>query len=158
MRLAETQALTGEQEAAASSYAKFLETYPESRWTRNARFGLAFALESSGDSEKAIPEYQKLLADNKVDLWTVRGRFQLGECYFNLQKYDEAIAEFVNVEINYTKYPAWQAKSVLEMARVLIAQDEKDKAADRLKDVIKRYPKEKAAAVAQQYLDELRSQ
>ncbi len=158
MRLAETQALSNQHADAQKTYAAFLENFPQSRWTRNARFGLAFAMENAGDSKKAIPEYKKLLADKKVDLWTVRSRFQIGECYFNLQQYEEAVAEFVNVEINYAKYPSWQAKAVLEMARVLIAQDNKEKAAERLKDVIRRYPKEKAATVAQQYLDELRTQ
>jgi TolA-binding protein len=42
------------------------------------------------------------------------------------------------------------------MARVLIAQGKKAQAAERLKEVIQRYSKEKAATVAQQYLDELR--
>lgn len=156
MRLAETQALTNEHAAAAKSYAAFLEKFPKSRWTRNARFGLGFAMENGGDSAKAIPEYRQLLADKTVDLWTVRARFQIGECYFNLQQYDEAVAEFVNVEINFGKYPDWQAKAVLETARVLIAQGKKAQAVERLKELIVRFPKEKAATVAQQLLDELR--
>ncbi|MFT5412767.1 MAG: TolA-binding protein, partial [Verrucomicrobiales bacterium] len=156
MRLAESQALTNQHAAAQTAYADFLKKFPDSRWTRNAQFGLAFAMEGAGASEKAIPEYKKLLAGEKVDLWTVRGRFQIGECYFNLQKYEQAVSEFVDVEINYKKYPSWQAKAVLEMARVLIAQKKPEQAAGRLKEVISRYPKEKAAIVAQQYLDELR--
>jgi len=156
MRLAETHALTNQHAEAGETYTVFLEKFPKSKWIRNARFGLGFAMENAGNSEQAILEYRKLLGDKKVDLWTVRGRFQIGECYFNLQKYDEAVAEFVNVEINYRKYPSWQAKAVLEMARVLIAQDKKAQAAERLKEVIQRYPKENAATVAQQYLDELR--
>ena len=157
MRLAETQALTNQHAAAQTSYLAFLEKFPESRWKRNAQFGLAFALESAGESEKAIPEYQKLLTGGEVDLWTVRGRYQLGECRFNLQQYEDAVGEFVNVEINYKQYPDWQAKAVLEMARVLMAQKKNDQAAERLKDLITRYPDQKAATVAQQYLDELRS-
>ena len=150
MRLAETQALSGQHAEAKTTYTAFLENFPDSRWTRNARFGLAFAMENGGESETAI-------ADKKIDLWTVRSRFQIGECHFNLQQYEKAVAEFVNVEISYTKYPAWQAKSVLEIARILIAQDQKDLATERLKEVIQRYPKETAATVAQQYLDELRA-
>ena len=157
MRLAETQALTGQQEEAKTTYAAFLESFPESRWKRNARFGLAFAMENAGEAEAAIAEYRTLLDDKNVDLWTVRSRFQIGECHFNLKEYDKAVAEFVNVEISHTKYPAWQAKAVLEIARILIAQDEKKLAAERLKEVISRYPKEKAATVAQQYLDQLRA-
>ena len=80
MRLAETQALTGQHEEAKTTYAAFMEVFPESRWARNARFGLAFATENGGDSANAIPEYKKLLDDPKVDLWTVRSRFQTGEC------------------------------------------------------------------------------
>ncbi len=156
MRLAETRALTGQHAEAGETYAAFLEKFPDSRWRRNAQFGLAFATENGGDSEAAIPVYRELLADKKVDLWTVRGRFQVGECLFNLQRYDEAVAEFVNVEINYPKYPDWQAKAMLETARVLIAQEKKGQASDRLKDLIRRHPKQKAATVAQQYLDELR--
>ncbi len=157
MRLAETQALTNQHTAAQAAYAGFLEKFPDSRWKRNAQFGMAFAMENSGESAQAIPEYRKLLADKKVDLWTVRSRYQIGECFFNLQEYEKAVSEFVAVEINYKKYPSWQAKAVLEMARVLIAQKKNSQAAERLKDVITRYPKEKAATVAQQYLDELRS-
>ncbi len=157
MRLAETQALTEAHADAQKSYLAFLKNFPESRWTRNARFGLAFAMESAGDSEKAIPEYRKLLEEKKTDLWTVRARYQIGECLFNTQKYDEAVAEFLNVEINFGEYPSWQAKAVLEIGRVLLAQNNKDKAAERFKDVITRYPKESAATVAQQYLDEIRA-
>jgi len=157
MRLAETQALTEAHADAQKSYRAFLEKFPESRWKRNARFGLAFAMESAGESEKAIPEYRKLLEEKTTDLWTVRGRYQLGECLFNLRKYDEAVAEFLNVEIHFAEYPGWQAKAVLEIGRVLLAQNDKEKAAERFKDVIVRYPKEGAATVAQQYLDELRA-
>ena len=87
----------------------------------------------------------------------MRSRFQIGECYFNMQQYDKAIAEFVHVEINYKKYPSWQAKSILEIGRVLLAQGKREDASQRFKEVITRYSKEKAAVVARQYLDELRS-
>jgi TolA-binding protein len=68
------------------------------------------------------------------------------------------VSQFLNVEIHYKKYPNWQAKGILEIARVLLAQDKRVEAIQRFKDVILRYPKEKAAVVARQYLDQLRSQ
>ena len=73
-----------------------------------------------------------------------------------MQKYERATAEFVNIEINYKQYPGWQAKSVLEIGRVLLAEGKRDQATQTFKDVIKRYPNENAAVVARQYLDELR--
>ncbi len=159
MRLAETQSLTGDHAAAAAGFRAFLAAYPESAWTRNAQFGLGFALESGGDSEAALPEYAKLLADaSKVDQWAVRARFQTGECLFNLQRYDDAVTEFVHVEVHYSKYPQWQAKSALECARVLIAQGDKEAGAERLREVIERYPKQEAVrTLAGQLLDQLRA-
>jgi len=158
MRLGETQALTSQYKEATDTYRKFLNSYGESKWLRNAQFGLGYALEKNDKPQEAVNEYVKLLTDpKKVDLWTVRGRFQTGECYFNMQQYEQAIAEFVKIEIGFKKYPSWQAKSVLEIGRVLLAQGKRDEATQRFKDVINRYGKEKAALVARQYLDELRS-
>ena len=158
MRLGETQALSGEHKDAVNTYRKFLGQFTESKWLRNAQFGLGYALENSNKHSEAITEYAKLVTDAKrVDLWTVRARFQTGECYFNMQNYEKAITEFVNIEINFKKYPGWQAKSVLEIGRVLLAQKKREDAIQRFKDVITRYGKEKSALVARQYLDQLRS-
>ncbi|MBG30477.1 MAG: hypothetical protein CMI31_10825 [Opitutae bacterium] len=158
MRLGETQAITGQHKEATKTYRTFIGRFSTSKWLRNAQFGLGFAMENDNNSKGAIDEYKKLFGDQKkIDLWTVRGRFQTGECHFNMQQYEKAIAEFVNIEINYKKYPSWQAKSVLEIGRVLLAQKKRDEAIQRFKDVISRYGKEKAAVVARQYLDQLRS-
>ncbi len=158
MRLAEMQSSTADHPSAYKSYRNFINRFPESRWKRNAQFGLAWSLENSDKPSEAIRNYAPLLeSDKAVDLWTVRARFQTGECYFNMQKYEEAVKEFLNVEIQYKKYPAWQAKGVLEIGRVLLAQNKRGDAKERFKDVITRYPNEKAAIVARQYLDQLRT-
>ena len=158
MRLGETQAMTEQHKEAIGTYRDFLNRFKESRWSRNAIFGLGFALENTGKFNEAINEYRKLLADPKIiDLWTVRGRFQAGECLFNTKKYEEAMAEFVNLELNYKKYPDWQAKAALEIGRVLLAQNKREEATKSFKDVVNRYGKENAATVARQYLDQLRT-
>jgi len=158
MRLAEMQSSTADHPSAYKSYRNFINRFPESRWKRNAQFGLAWSLENSDKPGEAIRNYAPLLESDKVvDLWTVRARFQTGECYFNMQKYEEAVKEFLNVEIQYKKYPAWQAKGILEIGRVLLAQNKRGDAKERFKDVITRYPNEKAAIVARQYLDQLRT-
>ncbi len=158
MRLGETQAMTALHQEAVGTYRRFIGQFQKSRWTRNAIFGLGFALENTGKFNEAITEYRKLLADPKLlDLWTVRGRFQTGECLFNTKKYEEAVAEFVNLELNYRQYPDWQAKAALEIGRVLLAQNKREEATKSFKDVLNRYGKENAAVVARQYLDQLRS-
>lgn len=157
MRLAEMQLQTNEFKAATQTYGTFLQRFRESAWTRNAQFGVAYATERGGDPKQAISQYQVLHRDvSKIDLWTVRARYQIGECHFDLRQYEKALEHFVYVEVNYKRHPAWQAKAVLEMGRVLIAQDQKAAGMERLKDVVKRFPKEQAAVVAGQLLDELR--
>ena len=46
LRLGETQNLTGQHKEAQASYQKFLKQYRQSQWQRNARYGLAQALEA----------------------------------------------------------------------------------------------------------------
>jgi len=152
MRLAETQALTGNHTEAAAAYSTFLEKFPESRWTRNARFGFAFATEQAGEPTAALPEYAKLLDGSKLDLWTVRSRFQSGSCYAKLKQTDQAVIAFVKVEISYPQYPKWQAQSILEIGRILLTQKKPEQAAERFKDVIQRFDKEEAATEARNLL------
>ncbi len=158
MRLAEMQSATADHTGARKTYQEFIGRFPESKWKRNAQFGLAWSLENSDKPNDAIHHYASLLDPKApIDLWTVRARFQTGECYFNMQKYEQAVKEFLNVEIHYKKHPAWQAKGILEIGRVLLAQNKREDAKQRFKDVILRYPKQKAAIVARQYLDQLRT-
>ena len=157
MRLAETQALTGQHSEAASSYQAFLEQFPESRWTRNARFGFAFATENGGDAEAALTEYAKILEEPKTDLWTVRSRFQTGCCQSLLKKNDRAVIEFVKVEISYPQYPQWQAQAVLEIGKILLGQNQPEQAKERFGEVLSRFAKEEAATAAKALLESLKS-
>ena len=68
MRLGETQAATGKHSEAKITYAGFLERFKESRWRRNAAFGLAYATDLSGNSADAIPLYQALVSSDNIDL------------------------------------------------------------------------------------------
>lgn len=152
MRLAETQALTGDHSGAARTYKAFLARFPESRWTRNARFGFALATEEAGNPQAALAEYSKLRTGAAVDLWTVRSTFRKGVCHEKLKQLDDAAVEFVKVEISYPQYPAWQARAILEMGRLLQVQEKPAEAAERFQEVVRRFPKEAAANEARELL------
>lgn len=162
LRLGETQNITGQHKEAEASYRRFLGGYRESPWTRNAQYGLAFALEKQENYPQAIGEYTRLLPESgdkqpKMDKWAVQARYQIGECHFNQQEYDKAMAAFISVDTNAKGYPDWQAKAVLEMGRILLAQGKQPDALARMKEVLQRFPETKAAVVAQKYLDDLRA-
>jgi TolA-binding protein len=162
LRLGETQNITGQHKESQANYTKFLQHYKESKWVRNAQYGKAYAIEKQEKYAPAIGEYNQLIIQDpkkplKMDKWMVKARYQIGECYFNLNQLDKATAEFVSVDANSQGYPDWQAKAVLEMGRILLVQNKKPDALARMKEVIKRFPKTKAAVVAQKYLDQLRT-
>ena len=156
MRLAETQALTGQHSEAAASYQTFLEKFPDSRWTRNAQFGFAFATENGGGAAAALLEYAKILEEPKTDLWTVRSRFQTGSCQVTLKKSDQAVIEFVKVEISYPQYPQWQAQAVVEIGKILLAQEKPQQAKERFEEVLSRFAKEQAATAAKDLIESMK--
>ena len=157
LRLGESQSVTGNYDSAQSTYKLFLDRFTQSRWRRNASFGLAMAVEKGGDPKTAIPIYSELLNSPKLDLWSVRSRYQLGNSYLELKQYEEAVVEFVNLEINYPQYPNWQAMSVIGVGRVLLEQKKNDQAAERFKEVLVKYDDKEALNIAQKYLDQLDS-
>ena len=158
MRLAEAQANSGKHAEAKATYVAFLTRFTESRWRRNATFGLALATEMAGDPASAIPEYRKLMNAGDIDLWTVRSRYQIGRCQVSLKKYDDAVVEFVAIEINHPQYPLWQGKAVLEVGKLLMQQDKAEQAVEQFKDLIKRFKESEEATIAQQYIKQIEAQ
>ena len=65
--------------------------------------------------------------------------------------------EFVKVEISYPQYPQWQAQAVLEIGKILLAQDKPDQAKERFQEVLSRFAKEEAAAAAKELLGFLKT-
>ena len=158
MRFAEAQANSGKHAEAKATYAAFLARFTESRWRRNALFGLALATEMAGDPAAAIPEYRKLMNSGGTDLWTVRSRYQVGRCQVSLKQYDAAVVEFVAIEINHPQYPLWQGKAVLEVGKLLMQQEKTAQAIEQFKDLVKRFQESEEAAIAKQYIKQLEAQ
>jgi len=158
LRLGETQGLTRRWADSEATYTDFLKSYPKSKWTARARFGLAWALEKQKKYAEAMGNYRKAASagGRKRSEMGARSRFQIGECLFALRRYDEALVEFEKVMNEFRRDRGWVSKALLETARVLESKGELDKAVIRFKEVIKKYPKNDVAIVAKQRLDILR--
>ena len=160
LRLAESQIRTEQYEEGEASYRQFLEQYKRSRWARNAHYGLARALERQRKYKPAISHYTQAAArggKNKLplDKWTAASRFQIGECFFALRDYDKAVEVFEELDATAKAHPSWQAKAVLEIGRIKLAQKKNAESKARLDEVIKRFPKTREAALARRYLDKI---
>lgn len=155
LRLGESHGLTRRWRESSDAYEQLLREFPESKWARNAHFGMAWALEKQGRFAQAIDAYRAVIDAERKDELSARCQFQIGECYFAMKQYDEAIRELAPVHTDY-KHKDWAAKALLETGRVLDAKGDQAGAMETFRDVIRRFPDETAAIVAKGRLDEMR--
>ncbi len=155
LRLGEVQGLTKQWRESAATYMHLLKAFPESKWIRNARFGMAWAFEKQNQFPQAMAEYKAVIDPKGKDLLSARAQFQIGECLFAQKKYDEAIRELVPVQVSY-RYKDWAAKALLETGRIMEAKGDKAGAIAQFKEVLKKFPNDNAAVVAKNRLDVLR--
>ena len=155
LRRAQTEALTNKWPQSQASTQEFVKVYPASKFKAQAQFALGWALENQKQYAEAIPVYAEIVKAGAIDEISARSQFQIGECLFNQNKLDEAIPQLIMVDSAYSAFPEWNSKALLEMGRVLEAQGKKDKAAERYKEVMSRFPKTDAAEVAENLLKKL---
>ena len=154
LRRADCEALMNEWKKSQATARLFLTTYAKHKLAPHGHFTLGWAMENQKQYPKAIESYRAVTAAGKNNAVTARAQFQIGECFFALNKLDEAVRELARVESKYT-FPEWSAKALLELGRVREAQDMEEKAMARYKEVITRFPKTAAATVAKNLLKKL---
>ncbi len=151
LRIGECRTQTANWVDAQKSYAAFLAQYPQSNLIAKAHFGLGWAAENQKNYPLALDSYRKAIAASPRDETAARSQFQAGECLLATGKFDEAIKEFNNVEVNYA-FPAWSSKALLEMGRCLDSKGDKTGAVARYQEVVQKYSETEAAALARQLL------
>ncbi|HYF00032.1 MAG TPA: tetratricopeptide repeat protein [Planctomycetota bacterium] len=152
LRRAECEALASRWAEAERRYRELLERRPAGAHVADARVGLGWALENQGRFEDALEAYGQAVAAGGRSEAAARATFQRGECLFALKRHDDAVRELIRVEANYA-FPAWSARALLEIGRVLKAQGRNEEAAARWEEVVRRYGSSDAAAAARQLLD-----
>jgi tol-pal system protein YbgF len=119
-------------------------------------FDMAYADYTKGNYELAIDGFKiyrqqffdSPLADDAL--------YWIGECYFSLGKYDEAITQFNTLIFNYPQgnnLPAAYLKKGMSYAQL----GKKDEAISVFKLLINKYPNDEEAKIAQQKIKELTS-
>ncbi len=151
LRLGDCLTQTSNWVEAQKSYTAFLTQYPQSPLIPKAHFGLGWAAENQKNYPVALDSYRKAIATGPRDETFARSQFQAGECLLATGKFDEAIKEFSNVEVNLP-FPAWSSKALLEMGRCLDSKGDKPAATARYQEVVQKYPETEAAALARQLL------
>jgi thioredoxin-like negative regulator of GroEL len=113
--------------------------------------GLAMALVDQGKYDQAITTAEKSL---QLDAAAWEPQWMLGESYYHLQRYDQALTAS---QLAWTASNGKDPRIALLVAKSLTAVGQYEDAAQKLRDVVKRYGDRPEAATAQRYLDRLKN-
>ena len=155
LKLGEAQAEMNDFAASQQSYAAFLEQNPKSEFAYRAKFGVAWALENQKQYEPARAAYRKVIEQHNGET-AARAQFQIGETFFAEGKFEEAVAELLQVEDVYA-YPAWSARALLEAGRAFEQLKQDDQAREQYTALVEKYKDSPEAKLARDRLAALKA-
>lgn len=112
-----------------------------------ARFGVAWSHENDGEAESALPLYLAVAETGDPEL-AARALFQAGECLFALDRLEDAVRTFIQVDARYAQ-PEWAAASLYEAGRCLEQLGRRRDAVEMYRDLTERFPSTEWARMAQ---------
>ncbi len=120
--------------------AEFNKVYKEGLWLFKAR-----------RYQEAVNDFSNLAASKMDNILISNAHYHLGECYYQMQKYDGARDEFAKT-LTYPKSPQ-EGSAYIMLGMSYLRLGDKDKAKATWQKLVKKYPKSKDAAKAKDYLD-----
>ena len=97
--------------------------------------------------------YRQIIGPQRTET-AAKAQFMLGETFLLQERYDDALKEFLKVEILYP-IPEWQSFALLEIGKCHARRSEIDNARKAFTDVVERYPTLPAASEAKKQLEAL---
>jgi TolA-binding protein len=154
LRLGEACAASQNWTGSEQAFAEFLSRFPDSPVWFQAKFGIGWARENSARPEPALEPYREIVGKHEGPT-AARAQFQIGECLFAMKKHDEAVKEFLRVDILYA-YPEWSAAALYEAGRCLREQNKQAEAREQFQQVVERFPDTNWAKLANALINETR--
>lgn len=116
------------------TYAEYLERFADREQWFAAQFGLGWALENQRKYDDAVVAYEKVIARHQGPT-AARAQFQIGECRLSQRRLEDAVREFLKVDILYA-YPEWTAAAVFEAGRCLEELNKAEEAGGQFRRVV----------------------
>ncbi len=134
LRLGEALALVHRWEESERRLMQHRNAYPDDGLWFQAQFGIGWAREQSGRPVEAIEAYRPV-ADGHSGETAARAQFQIGECLYAQGQHEEAVREFLKVDILFA-YPRWSAAALYEAGRCQEELRQMDDARDSYERVL----------------------
>lgn len=137
LRLGESLASLQRWEESEAAYARFLARFPEDEQAFRALFGRAWAIENAGEPARAMTVYREVI-DSHNGPTAARAQFQIGECLFATGDHEQAVREFMKVDLLFAE-PEWSAAALYEAGRCLGQLGDAAGAATQYTQVVERF-------------------
>jgi tol-pal system protein YbgF len=118
-----------------------------------ARYEEALSLYNNRHYREAIRKFQALIQEDPNNSLSDNCQYWIGECYYSLGKYNQALVEFQKVFTfpNSNKEDDAQLKIGMTYLRL----GDKARAKEAFKTLLENYPKSEYCSIAQRYLNQL---
>jgi len=132
-------------------------TFPSAMLSPAEVFNMAYSDYRNGNFELAIDGFKMYKEQFPESPLVDDSLYWIGECYFSQKKHEEAIEQFNELILNYSrgdKIPAAYLKKGLSLAEI----GKKEEALAVFKLLVSKYPLEEETKIAQQKIKELKSE
>ena len=127
--------------------------FPQGPWVHEARYGIGWAHQNKGEYDAAVNAYNQVAGALATELGA-RAQLNVGLCRLAQKRYAEASTALLVVPFTYD-YPELNAAALLEAARALAENKERDRAIKLLKRLLRDHPEGESAEAARKRLEEL---
>jgi TolA-binding protein len=150
LRLAQCQGELKRWKDLLSTTEQLRERFPRYELMNVAEYHSGRALQNLGRFDEAREAYRRAIGGHG-DETAAQSQFMIGETYFHQKRYQEALREFLKVEILYA-FPRWQADALLEAGKCHENLQENSRAVETYNRILEKYPNTPAAERASERL------
>jgi cellulose synthase operon protein C len=154
LRLGHALAQLKQWDNSRQAHERVVNGFPQGPWVNEARYGIGWAHQQKGEHDQAVNAYNLVTAAVVTEMGA-RAQLNIGLCRLAQKRYAEASTALLVVPFTYD-YPELNAVALLEAARALAEDKQRDKAVQLLQRLLRDHPDGEPAEAARKRLEELR--
>lgn len=153
LRVAQTLVLLKKSAEARRAAEEILADSAEPSVAREARFALGRALVMQAKFDEARAAFESVIGDDRSEI-AAKARFMIAETYFHQRRFEEALKDFLKVELLYP-IPEWQSLALLEAGKCHEQMGQSGEAIVDYRKLLERFGESSSAPVAKERLSAL---